>query len=943
MFSFTRALGAAVIVALAGGPLSMAPALAQTAPATDAPTLVRVSGTIIGPDAGPLGGVTITLKGLKTYSSVTAADGSFTLNVPAGIYSAIATKSGYLVTTDPELAVTAQGATVNVQMQQATFSSLQTIGRVSTKSASNKAFNVTPSSIAVVSNQTIVDRGDIQVRNALNQTPGIISGLPGSVNTASSGAITFPNIRGALSFETAALIDGHPLSVGKFGDYVTSFLNASVFQSIETIKGPGSVTPEISRAIGGTVNFRTLDPTATPTGSITLGTDSYNGVFSNFNYSNTLLNGKLGVVLDYAVDGTPGAVGQPGTQYSTAIGFFNYTDSQGNVVTLPKNPTQPTVPGQNNQNRNAIIPVVAYGLVSPFTYTSKTELAKLKYNFSSVSSFTASYLGSQTWSDQNGNNGDYVPTNFAPGAAYNGAYPTGSTRVYSSPFSYGDEWEINNEPIFQGEFRTSFKNDNIFARYYTASISRLQTNGAVNPTQNSPVYPVQLYGTDGTGNALNGLDPYGKPYQAQETDGRYYFASSEEDRLHGYSFEYDHALGASGNLVSFSTDQNFSRTHAYTPGSSDLTASVPDGSTQDTATYLLRGQFAVTDKFNVTGGYYLTNFRSHFGSSTLPTPTSKTSVLDFLDQNIWHNDFRLGFQYRSDANTSLRASLGTAVAPPYLGTLATATRPAALCTGKFPYACPAGFNSGQAAVAATAGSGVLPETSFGFDIGFDHRLKADPSTNVTFDVYHTNLYNQFVSGQFQTGTFNAGSTTVPLFTSSVGNLSAARYEGIELGISRTPQVGFGYVAQGALVRGYATNVPKGGYPGGSLGIVNQANFTVLSVSNQAIPYSTGYFEGNFHTIGGGYVSLGSTYYGNNNGFGIPATLVFSGTLRFPIANKYTSLQVSADNLFNAYPSDFPTLFAGAGIPLANGQFSAGAQKNFGPRNVRISLTHKFGK
>ena len=84
---------------------------------------------------------------------------------------------------------------------------------------------------------------------------------PGSsANGASAGAIAFPNIRNGLSYETATLIDGHPLSVGLYGDYVTTFLNPALLGSAEVIKGPGATAPEVDYAINGTVNFRTKDP-----------------------------------------------------------------------------------------------------------------------------------------------------------------------------------------------------------------------------------------------------------------------------------------------------------------------------------------------------------------------------------------------------------------------------------------------------------------------------------------------------------------------------------------------------------------------------------------------------------------------------------------------------------------------------------------------------------
>lgn len=945
MSILSRVLSGLALFALVGGPFSAAPAFAQSSPVATSASVAAasaVSGTVTDNTGATVAGAKVTLRGAKTASTLSDAQGHYSLSVSPGVYTAVVEKSGYLVASDDGVAVTDAGVVLNVRLAAPTFSSLQTIGRVAVRAPSRGSFNATPASVDVVNQQVFREQGDLQVRNILNQTPGIISGLPPSVNPASPGAITFPDIRGALSFETAALIDGHPLSVGKYGDYVTSFLNPYAFQSVEVIKGPGAAAPEISRAIGGTVNFRTLDPTRRPSGNLTFGVDSFGGTFSNVGYSNTVLDGKLGFVVDYSVNGTPGPNGTTGLLYSVPAGPFNYTDSHGNPVTLPAKPKQPVVPGQANQNTSAVVPVLAYGAVTPTIFTNKTELVKARYSFSSVSSFTASYLGSQTWSDQNGNNGNFIPTNFQPTGAYAGAYPVGPTTVLRSPFTYGDEWEINNEPIVQGEFRTAFKNDSILARYYHASIYRLQYNGATDPTQASPVFPVQLYGTDAKGNPLNGLDPYGRPYLAQQpANSNYYFSSAEQDKLYGYSFEYDHPFGSNGDVLTFATDQNFSATHAFNQFSPETFASVPDGSTQNTSSYLLRGQFSLGQKLNATAAYYLSKFASHFGSAVYSSPTASSPTLQFFDQTLWHNDARLGLEYRADRNTSLRFAAGSAVAPPYLATLSTAARPPAPCTNGGTYACPTGFSAGQVYYSTQSGIGVRPETSFGIDLGFDYRLPDDGLTVVKGDVYRTNLFNQFINTTFPNGNLTLGGVTLPLYTKATGNLSTSRYEGVELSVTRAPAVGFGYVAQGALVRGYALGVPAGGYPGVP-GIVNGINFTDQSVSNQNIPYAQGYFETSYHTLNGGLLAFGGTYYGANNGFNVPAVVFFRSTLRVPLANRHNYLQASIDNLFNRYGDKFPVLYSGIGFPEANGQYYASALKNYGPRNVRISVSHDFG-
>jgi outer membrane receptor protein involved in Fe transport len=916
-----------------------------------------ISGHVTDNQGNPVAAAAVSIAGGgKTYTTATASDGAFSQSLPAGLYTVTVSHGGFQ-TAQNDVATTAGGTfNADVRLQATSFESLQVIGRTTTRASSGArtTFNATPASQDVITSQVFQDNASLQMRNELNQTPGIISALPPAVNPASPGAITFPNIRGSLSFETAALIDGHPLAVSDFGDFVTTFLNPAVFGSVEVIKGPGAAAPEIQRAIGGTVNFRTLSPTAKPAGDITYGLDSFGGSYTTLRFTDTVLNGKLGIAVVYAVEGTPGPPGSTGYQvYSLPDSFSTYHDSQGNLVKLAPKPAQPTVLGQNNQNANAVTANLAYGALAPDTYTTHNELVKLRYNLSNVSSITASYLGEQGYSDQNGNNGDYVPTNFSPGAAYSGPYPTGpATNIYKNPFGYGDEWELDNEPIFQAEFRTSFRSDSIVARYYHAAIIRDQSNGGQYATQVSPIWNVLLYGTSSTGAALNGLDPFGKPYTAQETSG-WAFASNEEDKLSGYSFEYDHPLGDKGSMLTFTADTNHTNGHSYNPFASEALATVPLGSTQDVTTYLLRGQFQFNDRLSSTLAYYLTDFRSHFGYGVFPTATAgnAAATLAFGDQNFYHSDGRIGVAYRASRDLSMRLAVGTAVSPPYLAILSTPLRPATICgvpgQATSP-ACPTGVSPGTAVVASTPGGGVLPESSIGFDIGGDYRLPHDPATVLTVDVYAENLFDQFVNTTFLNGTAAAPALgaapagTYPLYVKGYGNLSRARYEGIELGLNRAPAVGFGYVLQGALLRGYALGVPPGGYPG-KLGIVNSANFTDQSVSNQAIPYAQGYAELNYRTAGNALVLFGGTYYGPNNDFDIPATWFWTGTIRFPIHDRYTTFQVSVDNLFNTDADLFPTNFAGTQIPLVNGQYYATTLKNYGPRQFRFQISHSFAR
>ncbi len=145
----------------------------------------------------------------------------------------------------------------------------------------------------------------------LNETPGIFTTpyAPGNGNPsngASPGSEQTPQIRGALPYETESLIDGHPVSVGSAGTYSPNLINPFLLHSVELVKGPGSMPVEINYAINGTVNYLTLQPTATNAQEGMFGIDKWGGVSAGFKMTGETANHKLGYALGYVTDGAPG-------------------------------------------------------------------------------------------------------------------------------------------------------------------------------------------------------------------------------------------------------------------------------------------------------------------------------------------------------------------------------------------------------------------------------------------------------------------------------------------------------------------------------------------------------------------------------------------------------------------------------------------------------------
>lgn len=1016
MHSMSRVLGLCGLVALIGGPLCMAPAAAQSGPVAQA-AATTVSGVATDNNGAPLANAVLRFRGPADYTATTDSRGTYRITVAPGVYTVTASKNGYNAATEQDFTVVAgQATTLNVQLQQATLSSLQTIGRVTTRARGASTFNATPASVQTINTQTFAEQGQQQVQRILDQTPGIVIDHPGtSATNAAPGAITFPSIRGGLGFETSSLIDGHPLAVGNFGDYVTSFLNADTFQAIELVKGPGASLGQINFAINGAVNFRTLDVPTKPTGQLKYGIDSYNGTFSNFRYGNTLLKGKLGFIFDYAIVGERGPLyDQPGmTTLSSATLINGQSQSSGTT-------SGSAVPGIQNSPTFSNATLLACCLSVPQTFTNKNELVKFKYNVSPVTSITASYLGSQTYTDQNGNHVYQFFENFAPGAAYTpgatGLAP-GPVQTFQNVFYPYTEFEINNEPIFQWEIRTGFHNDNILARYYTASINRLQYNPPQRPGE-SFIVPLQLFGTvnlcpagqavvSGHCGSANGPLPTSTPFNGQTAQVQFnpsggvcggpatgwiasgfknaagiacgaagnpftgftspqYFRSEEADSLHGVSFEWDHPIGNEGTMLTLGYDQTNSRTTARDYPNAPTVPGVPAGSYEIYRTILARAQFNVGARTSVTLSNYLNMYTFHASPNAgIPAIGGTFNVANpnptFFDTKIFHDDPRIGITYRANRDTSLRFSMGSAIAPPYLNFLSRANSTPSANNPNNPT-----FFTNNA-----ANGNIRPETAFEYDLGGDFRFK-DGITLLTTDVYFSNLQNQFFTSSQQNGCYNGsafaaanadGSCTagfLPLISAQNRNLGHARYEGIEMALNRDPAVGLGFRVQGALQRAFPYDIPPCFYStntacntiGTNLAILPNENYvgngtsgtpgSFNAINNHAIPYAQGYAELHYRTPNGGYVAFGDQYYANNNSLNVPAFLVAHFDARFPIGGRSgLTLNANVDNLFNAYPNPYITQYGGVAYPLANGNVGLTNANVIGPRNLKISVIKNF--
>lgn len=894
-------------------------------------------GTIVDTGGAPVASATVMVHPTGRTSQ-SDARGSFEISgLTPNRYDVVVEKPGYVTATYTGVAIGASGADLAVRLAAATFATLQQIASV--RAQQYGSFNTGSSAMQNVSQQDFVDQGQLQIGHVLDQIPGVVSARPGSADAAVPGSITSPNLRGTLDYEKATLIDGFPLINGSHGDYPTMFVNSLLFDDVEVVKGPTAFAPEINYGIGGTLNFRTGNPTASFTGSATYGVDFTSGSFANLRLSDTI--GKLGFYVDLASYGTQGPLQNQPTYVTptTGWGLGNF-GTLAAPVTSSKNPSPTYVKGFPS---NQFTSLVACCQTVTSNYLNKGEVAKLQYHLSSATVLTAGYIGIQASYDGAAAGLTQYGSVFAPAAGFSrAAFAPGQIVTVNNSAMLPDRNLIDNEPTFEAELRTTIGKDTLLGRYYSAILDRRTLSDLTDPSANYTV-PVTVWGSASLCTASAPCVPGQPPPPPTLFNGVHttltvptpYFQQVEHDILHGLSFEYDHPVAE--NLYTFAVDGNTGLTNAYSiTGSSSapdgkLSTSIAAGTKQIFMTYLLRGTFQLGDKTQLTLANYYNTYASTYTSGApvdgaYPLTTTVTT----------HDDPRLGLSYRASPDLNVRFSAGSSIAPPYPSLIdSIPTTPAQV------------FTPTSTTITITQNSGTLkPETSWGYDLGADWRLGGGV---LSADAYFTNIWNQFVGVIRPTDQTYQG---LPVFIATNANLAQSRYQGIETTYAKDPRIGWGYTFAFDLQRAYAYNVSPSFYTSAAgpyttnLGIVNGINYDAFNapffngISNKSEAYSMGYAAVHHRGGFGQYAELGLTYYGSNNTYNIPSFYTGTATYRQPI-DTGTSLQVSADNLFGANASKYVIYGAGIPAPLANGGVGVRQGVPYGPTTVRIFASRRL--
>lgn len=857
-------LAALPIVALGFVPAA-APAAADTG---------VVAGSVKSAAGHPLSSVAVTIAGPVTVTTITRTDGTFSATLPPGEFTLRLAKPAYtpVVVTDVAVFI-AESAHIAVVMEPADLSSLQMIAAVS--ASPRLSVNMTPASIAYVAGQRFTDLANPQINDVLQTVPAAV------IQKFGSRPDTTIALGGVAPYETQVLVDGHPLSMGRYGVWLSEYFPSFLVRGAETQTGPGNTTAFANTAVGGTVNILTPTFSSAPSYEATSGIDSYGS-----QYSDVLIGG-----------------GQAKTHYVFGAG---YGGSNGpyfrgyHCVVYPQDPARDNTPASTG--------VIQFCGDSSGSLFTKGEVAKLRYDFSPSTSLDAGFVGAQ---------GGYLPQ----GASY-GTYigVTKIQRCFSTPASWSPPSQIctnpadaalagksidaytwypgsnvfSNQPIFTAQLRSTIASVTLLDRPYAGNIERIVDGSGQRFYPyfwGPPGSAFQNYcnnGTGGNGTTAGGIVSGGYAECVQTS-----FSVFERDKLYGNTLTASAPLGDSSLALTW--DFHGDNTFAYYNSPTQI--ATPD-TTERYNTISLTADVAAARNLRIDAGLYDTTWHLA-GSQPQPNATPPAPLVS-LERNVSTFDPHVGIVYQPRSGASYRVAWGTSETFPFAGqvsgepllTPSSATFPNGLVSEKNPF--------------------LAPESSTGWDAGMDLRF-ADGSV-ASIDVLRTEIYDVFET----VTTPNA----IPVRGQSIGyalvrpiNAANLIAQGVNVRYTREPRVGLGYLVSFALQSSQVNGIPSTFYLGGASLPANGQQTCGLGAVPGApvcVPYLKGYTRMTYAFADTTFVALGADLEGKNNAYFQPPFVQFDLSIRRPVTRRL-DVQLAVQNLLNT--NNFYNLpMPNAGVP-----------------------------
>ena len=486
------ALAAVVIILSVVGRGYAATTVAQVTSETG-----TISGTIVDSNGRRVAAATVNAAG-GGHSRKTASDGSgaFTLTLPAGIYSITVSKGGYQTGQQDVVVTGGESLKATITLTVASLSNLSVIGRTSSSSAATRnaaTFNLSSNSAPSVGTETIRERNTPDLSQ-------IVQTIPGITITNSATNVNHQFVIHGLPTETRITLDGHPVSTGISGQFITNYAGSGLFSAVDSYQGTVIGPPTAGTSGAGIINLRTPDFASKTGGYVQGGLDQFGGSQFTAIANANLLDDRLQVVLGKSFSGYNGP----------SKGVIADDINTAEPYNFPTNPATLAAPklGYYPLTGNYTVPALGQGLAPAYTIASATDFSntysldaqvtKLRWNFSPATSLAFEFLGLQGRYDPQGNAyGQLAGYETLPqcvntvkagtisyGAAGNGTACT-ALSIYNAPWTtsqisskvplyqfYPGSDVRENEPNFNLDFKTTIGNDTLLLRPYTANISR---------------------------------------------------------------------------------------------------------------------------------------------------------------------------------------------------------------------------------------------------------------------------------------------------------------------------------------------------------------------------------------------------------------------------------------------------------------------------------------
>ncbi|MGC1380257.1 MAG: TonB-dependent receptor [Candidatus Baltobacteraceae bacterium] len=393
---------ARTLVAFASALSFAAPALAAPTPPPPTAPIGSIVGTVIDATTGvAIPDVEVRIVGTTTQTA-TDAGGHFKFDsVPIGRYVISLRKSNYQPAVSEPIAVGGDTIKATLAMHRGN-GQLHVIAETSTRASDSLQQSSTFTK--TVNTEELERQGILRIADALRTLPGVNNGITGDTGTMADDVNL--NIRGIGTLETEAALDGHPIGYGVKGGYNYNLSPVYGLRNTTVMYGSASNLAGID-AIGGVINFETLDPTPTFQAAFTQGYGTFQQLSTSFRATGTY--DHLGYALSYGVGYLNGSF-RNATFYQPGAAF-DQSALSGPVHDLGIYTTSSSAP-------------------------ARSGLVKLRYTFDPQDSLTYTMVSSSRWEDKTGNgDGDYLPyqTALARGKQQLASYDPSAPGAYKCP------------------------------------------------------------------------------------------------------------------------------------------------------------------------------------------------------------------------------------------------------------------------------------------------------------------------------------------------------------------------------------------------------------------------------------------------------------------------------------------------------------------------------